>query len=63
MLFAKSGWRILKPRTVQLFGQAINWVDETRFLELTLDKRLTWSKHIAQVRKKAAQRLGILGPS
>ena len=29
---------------------------------MTLDKRLTWSKHIDQVRKKAAQRLGILGP-
>ena len=27
-----------------------------------LEKGLTWSKHIDQVRKKAAQRLGTLGP-
>jgi hypothetical protein len=62
MLFAKSGWRFSQPRTVQLFGEPIKWVDETRYLGVTLDKRLTWSKHIDQVRKKAAQRLGILGP-
>jgi hypothetical protein len=29
---------------------------------VTLDKRLTWSTHIEQVRKKTAQRMGMLGP-
>jgi hypothetical protein len=29
---------------------------------VTIDKRLTWSKHIDQVGKKAAYRLGIVGP-
>jgi hypothetical protein len=29
---------------------------------VTLDKRLIWSTHIDQVRKKASQRLGLLGP-
>jgi hypothetical protein len=29
---------------------------------VTLDKRLTWSTDIDQVRKKASQRLGVLGP-
>jgi hypothetical protein len=29
---------------------------------VTLDKRLTWSPHIDQVRKKTAQRMGMLGP-
>ena len=62
MLFAKAGRRIPKPRAVQLCGEPIEWVDDTRYLGVTLDKRLTWSKHIAQVRKKAAQRLGTLGP-
>jgi len=62
MLFAKTGRRIPKPRAVQLFGEPIEWVDDTRYLGVTLDKRLTWSKHTAQVRKKAAQRLGTLGP-
>jgi len=61
ILFAKAGRRIPKSRTVQLFGEPIEWVDKTRYLGVTLDKRLTWSKHIAQVRKKAAQRLGTLG--
>ena len=37
-------------------------VDESRCLGVILDKRLTRSKHIDQLRKKAAQRLGILGP-
>jgi hypothetical protein len=29
---------------------------------VTLDTRLTWSPHIHQVRKKAAQRIGMLSP-
>jgi hypothetical protein len=45
MLFAKTGRRIPKPRTVQLFGEPIEWVDEARFLGVILDKRPTWSKH------------------
>jgi hypothetical protein len=62
ILFAKTGRRIPKPRAVQLFGDPIEWVDDTRYLGVTLNKRLTWSKPIDQVRKKAARRLGTLGP-
>jgi hypothetical protein len=62
MLFAKTGRRIQNTRAVQLFGEPIQWVDVARYLGVTLDKRLNWSKHIDQVRKKAAQRLGTLGP-
>jgi len=29
---------------------------------VTLDTRLTWSPHIDQIRKRAAHRMGILGP-
>ena len=61
MLFAKTVRRIPKPRKVQLFGEPIEWVEDTRYLGVTPDKRLNWSKHIDQVRKKAAQRLGTLG--
>jgi hypothetical protein len=61
ILFARTGRRIPKPRAVQLFGEPFKWVDEARYLGVTLDKRLNWSKHIDQVRKKAAQRLGTLG--
>ena len=60
MLFAKNGRCIPKSRSVQLFGEPIQWVDDARYLGVTLDERLTWSKHIDQVRKKAAQRLGPL---
>ena len=49
MLFAKTGRHIPKPRAVQLFGEPIQWVDNARYREVTLDKRLSWSKHIDQV--------------
>jgi hypothetical protein len=37
MLFAKTGRRILKPRPVHLFGESIEWVDDVRYLGVTLD--------------------------
>jgi hypothetical protein len=58
MPFAKTGRRIPKPRSVQLFGEPFQWVDDSRFLGMTLDRRLNWSKLTDQVRKRAAQRLG-----
>jgi hypothetical protein len=61
-LFAKTGRRIPKLRSVQFFGEPIQWVDDARYLGVYLAKRLTSSKNIDQVRKKAAQRLGTLGP-
>jgi hypothetical protein len=60
MLFTRR--RIQKPRPVQHFGEPILWVDAARYLGVILDTRLTWSSHIDQVRKKAAQRMGVLGP-
>jgi hypothetical protein len=62
MLFGKTGRRVPQPRPLRLFGEPIEWVDMVRYFGVTLDKRLTWSKPIDHVRKKAAQRLGILGP-
>jgi len=50
------------PRPVSLFGEPIQWVDATLYLGVTLDKRLTWSPHIDQIRKKTAHRMGMLGP-
>jgi len=41
MLLAKTGRRVHKPREVQLFGEPIEWVDDTRYLGVNLDKRLT----------------------
>jgi hypothetical protein len=60
MLFTRG--QIQAPRRVAFFGEPIVWVDTSRYLRVTLDKRLTWATHIDQVRKKASQRLGVLGP-
>jgi hypothetical protein len=62
MLFFKAGRRISKLRRVKFFGEPIQWFDTARYLGVIFEKRLTWSTHIDQVRKKAAQRLGVLGP-
>ena len=43
MLFGKAGRRINSPRTVKLLGEPIHWVETTRYLGVTLDKRLGWS--------------------
>jgi hypothetical protein len=60
MLFTRR--HIQNPRPVALFDEPIVCVDTACYLGVTLDKRLTWSSHIDQVRKKASQRLGVLGP-
>ena len=62
IIFARAGWRFIQHRSVTLFGEPIQWFDTTPFQGVTLDKRLTWSPHIDQVRKKTAKRMGMLGP-
>jgi len=62
IIFARAGQRFFQPRPVTLFGEPIQWVDTTRYLGVNIDKDLTWSPHIDQVRKKTAQRIGMLGP-
>jgi len=61
IIFERAGRRFIQARLVKLFGEPIEWVDTTRYLEVTLDTRLTWSPHIDQVRKRTAQRMGMLG--
>jgi hypothetical protein len=62
MLFVKNGWRIPQPQPLRFFGEPIKWFDTARYLGVNLDKLFTWSRHIDQVRKKAVQRLGTMGP-
>jgi len=62
IVFARAGRRFIQPRLVTHFGKPIECVDTTRFLGVALDTRLTWSPHIDQVRKRTAQRMGMLGP-
>jgi hypothetical protein len=61
VLFVKAARRIQKPRPVQFLGEPIQWVKTARYLMVTLDTQLTWSAHVNQVGKKAAQKLGVLG--
>jgi hypothetical protein len=63
MIFARAGRRFIQPRPVTLFGEPIQWVETTRYLGTTIDKRLAWSPHIDQVRKKPSQRMAMMGPS
>ena len=41
MIFARAGRRFIQPRPETLFGEPIQWVETTRYLWVTLDKRLT----------------------
>jgi hypothetical protein len=62
IIFARAGRRFIQPQPVSLFGEPNQWVDKTRYLGVSLDTRLNLSPHIDQVRKKTAQRMGMLGP-
>jgi hypothetical protein len=50
IIFARAGRRFIQPRPVTLYGEPNKWVDITRYLGVTIDTRLTWSRHIDQVR-------------
>jgi hypothetical protein len=62
VLFVKTARRIQKPRAVQFLGEPIECFETARYLGVTVDTQLTWSAHVNQVGKNAAQRLGVLGP-
>jgi hypothetical protein len=47
---------------MHFLGEPIELVETARYLGVTLDTQLTWSAHVNQVGKKAAQRLGVLAP-
>jgi hypothetical protein len=44
------------------FGHPIKWVDTTRYLGVTLDKRLNWSDLIEKVSRRTAQSMGLMCP-
>ena len=49
-------------RLLTLFGEPIKWFNTTRYLGLTLDRRLTWSPHIEQFIRRTAQIMVLLIP-
>jgi hypothetical protein len=62
VLFVMAARRIQKPRPAQFLEKPIQWVETTRYLGVNLDTQITCSRHVNQVRKKAAQWLGVLVP-
>jgi hypothetical protein len=62
VLFVMAARIMQKPRSVQFVGEPKQWLETARYLGVTLDDKLTWSAHVDQVRKKAAQRSGVLVP-
>jgi hypothetical protein len=62
VLLAKAARRVQKLRPVQFLGQPVQWVETAYYLVVTFDTRPNWSAHVNQVRKKAAKKLGMLGP-
>jgi hypothetical protein len=61
VIFTSAGQHFIKPQPVKLFREPIQWF-KTRNMGVTLDTRLSWSPHINKVRKKATQKMGMLGP-
>jgi hypothetical protein len=59
-IFELSRCRVMLLRSVAIFGEPVKLDETTRYLKVTLDKQLTLSLHIDQVRKKTAQKMGIL---
>jgi hypothetical protein len=62
VLSVKAAKRIQKHKPVQFLKDPIKFVETLRCVRETLDAQLAWSAHVNQVGKKAAQRLGVLGP-
>jgi len=62
IIFASAERLFLQPRPVTFIGEPIEWVDTIRYLGVTLDQGLTWSPDVDHVRKKTAQRMGLLRP-
>jgi len=62
IIFARAGRRFIQPRPLKLFGEPIEWVDTIPYLGVTVDTQLIWSPHFDQIRRRTAQRMGMLGP-
>jgi hypothetical protein len=61
IIFERAGRRYIQQRPVTPFREPIKWVETARNLMMTVGKRLTWSPHIDNVRRRTAQRMGLLG--
>lgn len=60
ILFTRQ--RTTPKRKLNIVGQLIPWSTEVRYLGVTLDNKLNWTKHVNKLRVKGAQALGCLSP-
>ena len=44
-------------------GSLITWIEKSRLLGVTVDKKLTWSPHLSEVKKTFASKLNLLRKS
>lgn len=49
-------------RTLKIAGHAIPWNSDVRYLGVTLDTKVNWTKHVSRLRTKGAQAMGALSP-
>ena len=52
--------KIIGDRCVQINGENIDCVQNTKFLGVQIDSKLSWNKHISTIRSKIARGVGIL---
>jgi hypothetical protein len=62
IIITRAGRRFIQHGSVTLFEELMQWFESTRYLGINLDKRLTLSPHIDQVRKKTTQRMAMKAP-
>jgi hypothetical protein len=63
MIYVRAGRRFIQRPSVTFFGDLTQWVDTTRYLGVTLDKRLTWSPHIIRSGRELLKGWACLVPS
>ena len=59
----RDGETVLEDRSLQMNGQEIEFKNHTKYLGITLDKKLTWNEHIKQKSKQAKKLLMVLRSS
>ena len=52
---------VVKPNlSIQISEQTVSYVEETKFLGVYIDSRLTWSSHIKHLKSKISKGIGII---
>jgi len=60
IIFRPSKKRIHESVTIRLNNETINEVNETKFLGVIMDRKMSWQPHIMYIKNKIAKGLGII---